>query len=26
LRKMLGGLLIQIRNRLVEDQHLGALE
>ena len=26
LRKMLGGLLIQVRNRLVEDQHLGALE
>ena len=25
LRKMLGGLLIQIRNRLVENQHLGTL-
>ncbi len=26
LRKKLGGLLIQIGNRLVEDQHLGAFE
>ncbi len=26
LRKMLGSLLIQIRNRLIEDQHLGPLE
>ena len=26
LRKMLGGLLIQVRNRLVENQHLGTLE
>lgn len=26
LRKMLGGVLIQVRNRLVEDQHLGPLE
>ena len=26
LRKMLGSLLIQIGNRLVEDQHLGAFQ
>ena len=26
LREVLGGLLIQVRNRLVEDQHLGTLE
>ena len=26
LGEMLGGLLIQVGNRLVEDQHLGALE
>ncbi|WP_153116356.1 hypothetical protein [Rhodocyclus tenuis] len=26
LRKMLGSLLIQIGNRLVEDKHLGAFE
>ena len=26
LSKLLGGLLIQIRNRLVKNQHLGALE
>ena len=26
LGEVFGGLLIQVRNRLVEDQHLGALE